>query len=60
MATKSFLTEFKFSAKSGKKIIDAFENSKTHEHVLNQKIEIVHDTKAINNLMDSFLGSRQD
>lgn len=60
MATKSFLTEFKFSAKSGKKIATAIENSKTHEHVLNQKVEMVRDTKAINNLMDSFLGSRQD
>lgn len=60
MATKSFLTEFKFSAKSGKKIIDAIENSKTREHVLNQKVELVRDNKSINNLMDSFLGARQD
>lgn len=54
MATKSFLTEFKFSAKSGKKIVDAIENSKTREHVLQQKVEIVRDTGSINNLMDSF------
>lgn len=60
MATKSFLTEFKFSAKSGKKIIDAIENSKTREHVLHQKVKVVRDPKAINNLMDSFLGARKD
>lgn len=59
MATKSFLTEFKFSAKSGKKIIDAIENSKTREHVLNQKVEVVRDSESINNLMDSFLGARK-
>ncbi|MFP3919834.1 hypothetical protein U5N28_18680 [Lysinibacillus telephonicus] len=60
MATKSFLTEFKFSAKSGKKIVDAIENSKTREHVLQQKVEIVRDTGSINNLMDSFLGARKN
>lgn len=60
MATKSFLTEFKFSAKSGQKIATAIENSKPHKHVLNQKVEMIRDAEPINNLMDSFLGSRQN
>lgn len=58
MATKSFLTEFKFSAKSGKKIINAIENSKTREHVLNQKVEVIKDSASVNKLMDSFFGAR--
>ena len=54
MATKSFLTDFKFSDKSGAEIINAFENSKTKEHVFTQKVEVVKDEASINKLMDSF------
>lgn len=58
MATTSFLTDFKFSAKSGAKIISAFENSKTKEHVFTQKVEVVKDESSINKLMDSFFDAR--
>ncbi|WP_146553514.1 MULTISPECIES: hypothetical protein [Rummeliibacillus] len=59
MATQSFLTDFKFTAKSGKKIVSAIENSKTSEHVISQKVDLVRSTTKINNLMDAFLGARR-
>ncbi|AMW98465.1 hypothetical protein [Rummeliibacillus stabekisii] len=59
MATQSFLTDFKFTTKSGAKIINAFENSKTSEHVIPQKVEVVRNSEKINNLMDAFLGARR-
>lgn len=58
MATKSFLTEFKISAKSGHKLIKAVEKSRTREHVIGKPVSIVKDTNKINNIMDSFLGTR--
>lgn len=59
MATKSFLTDFKFTAKSGKKIINAIENSRTSEHVISQRVDLVRNTNKINNMMDSFFGARR-
>jgi hypothetical protein len=58
MATKSFVTEFKFSTKSGAKLISAVENSRTREHVIDKSVSIIKDTKTINNIMDTFLGKR--
>ncbi len=58
MATQSFLTDFKFTAKSGKNILEAIENSKTNEHVFSQKVTVVKDKEVINKMMDSLLGAR--
>ena len=55
MATKSFVTEFKFTTKSGYKLLDAIENSKTHEHVFAQPVSTIRDKDIVNSIMDSFL-----
>jgi len=54
MATKSFVTEFKFTTKSGAKLLNAVESSRTREHVIDQSVTIVKDKKAINGIVDSF------
>jgi len=55
MATKSFTTDFIFNAKSGKKLVEAIENSKKVNHEIKQKVEDVTGEKSINAIMDAFL-----
>ena len=55
MATKSFVTDFKFTQKTGPKFLRAIENSRTREHVFNQNVTTVRDEESINSIMDSFL-----
>lgn len=56
MATKSFVTEFKFNSKDGFKLLSAIESSKKLDHKITQRVKNVVNHKEINNLMDSFLG----
>lgn len=56
MATKSFVTEFKFNSKAGYKLVNAIENSKNVDHKINQKINNVTKRKDIDRIMSSFLG----
>jgi hypothetical protein len=56
MATKSFVTEFKFNSKSGYKLINAIENSKKSDRTINQKVTNVTEQKDIDRIMSSFLG----
>lgn len=57
MATKSFITEFKFGKKSSNKLISAIENSKKVDHTLNQRVSNVTQKEDINKMMNSFLGN---
>lgn len=55
MATKSFTTEFKFNSKSGEKLINAIENSRRVDHIINQPVHTITDKEKIDDLMKSFL-----
>lgn len=56
MATKSFTTEFKFTAKSGCKLINAIENSrKIQPHKINQNTKNIVRKDDIDKIFDSFL-----
>ncbi|HWO76083.1 hypothetical protein MOC27_17650 [Bacillus inaquosorum] len=56
MATKSFITDFKFNAKTGHKLVAAIENSKQVKHTINQRTTDVTDKEEINDIMKAFLG----
>lgn len=56
MATKSFQTDFKFTAKTGAKLVSAIESSKRVDHEIRQKVTTIKDKQTINNIMSSFLG----
>jgi len=56
VATKSFITEFKFSSRSGLKLLKAIEGSKKVDGKINQRTQNVTDKKDINKIIDSFLG----
>lgn len=55
MATKSFQTDFKFTAKTGAKLVSAIESSKRVDHEIRQKVTTIKDKQTINNIMSSFL-----
>lgn len=55
MATRSFVTEFKFNPKSGRKLIRAIERSKIVNHEIKQKVINVNNEERINKIMNSFL-----
>lgn len=56
MATKSFVTEFKFNQNSGFKLLNAIENSKKIDRKLIQRVDNVTNRDEINKLMKSVLG----
>lgn len=55
MATKSFVTEFKLSSKSGNKLADAIESSKRVNHTINKMTKDVTDQNELRLIMNSFL-----
>lgn len=57
MATKSFVTEFKFNTKSGQKLVNAIDNSRKTEHMVTQSVKNVTNQKDLNKIMNSFLGA---
>lgn len=56
MATKSFITEFKFNSKSAHKLMNAIENSKRSDNSIMQPVNNITDKKDIKRIMSSFLG----
>lgn len=58
MATVSFTTDFKISAKSGHKLATAIEQSEYKEHKINKKVEVLRDKEAINFFMTDLLKER--
>jgi len=55
MATKSFISEFKFNQKSSAKLANAIEKSKRVDHVINQTVNDVTSTETIQKIMEGFL-----
>lgn len=55
MATQSFMTEFKFTAKSGRKIANAIENSHYEKHEIKQKVNIIRNPETVSRFMDDLL-----
>jgi hypothetical protein len=56
MATKSFLTDFKFNAKSGYKLIEAIENSKRVDLKVSQATSNVTKKEDLDSIMKAFRG----
>lgn len=59
MATVSFTTDFKISAKSGHKLATAIEHSEYKEHKINQKKEVLSDQETINFFVNDLLRNRK-
>ena len=56
MATKSFMSEFKFNRKASLKLANALEKSRKVKYQLSQSVNDVTRTEAIEKIMESFLG----
>ncbi len=55
MATKSFQTDFKFSAKAGEKLARAIESSRKVDLKSTKGSKNIKNKETINNIMSSFL-----